>query len=224
MPDIKFSCPHCEQRIAADSGYGGMQISCPGCNGGLIVPETEAPAPPPAVELVSSAPAGARLQPQVSAPAASGCPSCGAALARGAVLCINCGYNLSTGKRIVAGQSAPLGKPTAPQWETPWYKTGYPYVGVVFAVLGVGYALGRDNPKVVLALVGIALLYWLTVHLIVLIAAFRSGVGTGFLCLCIPLYVLYFVFKVHDNDTLKVLYGGVVLINIGFRILGAAMK
>src|SRR5437867_12035140 len=114
MPDIKFSCPHCEQHIAADSAYGGIQINCPGCNGGLVVPQTVDPVPVPEVPAVSSAPARARLQTQAPAPAASGCPSCGAALPRGAVLCTSCGYNLATGKRIVAGQPAALGRPVEP--------------------------------------------------------------------------------------------------------------
>ena len=228
MPDIKFSCPHCEQHIVADSAYGGIQISCPGCNGGLVVPQavdSTPPPAPPAVQTVSSAaPTGARLKPQTPAPSTSGCPSCGAALPRGAVLCTSCGYNLATGKRIVAGQPAALGKPVDPQWETPWYKTPLPYVAAAFAVLGLAYFLGRDNPKVVLALIGVGVLYCLTVHIMALVAAFRYGVGTGFLTLCIPFYALYFVFKVHDNDTLKILYGGAVLINIGFRILSATMK
>src|SRR5882762_6283190 len=151
MPDIKFSCPHCDQHIAADSGYGGMQINCPGCNGGLVVPQPD-PTPPPAVHAVAPAPTEARLKPQAPAATASGCPSCGGALPRGAVLRTSCGFNLATGQRIVAGRPAAPGKPVAPEWETPWYKTALPYVAALFAVLGLVYFLGRDNPKVVLAL------------------------------------------------------------------------
>jgi hypothetical protein len=124
----------------------------------------------------------------------------------------------------VAGQLAALGKPTAPQWETPWYKSPYPYVAAVFVVLSLVYFLGRDNPAINLVLFGIALLYCLCVQIIVIVAAFRFGMGTGFLTLCVPFYGLYFVFKVHDNDALKVLYGGAVLINIALRVLSASMK
>jgi len=231
MPEIKFSCPHCEQHIAADSGYAGIQINCPGCNGAMVIPEPAAVTAAPAV--VSSVAAGPRLKVQTPVPAsdsvaesspAAGCPSCGGALPRGAVLCTSCGYNLVTRKRIVAGQPAALGKPAAPDWETPWYKTAFPYVGAVFLVLGLLYFFGRDNPKTILALVGVGVLYTLSVHIMVLIAAFRFGVGTGFLTLCLPFYALYFVFKVHDNDTLKVLYGGAVLVNIALRVLDATMK
>ena len=33
------------------------------------------------------------------------------------------------------------------------------------------------------------------------------------------LQAIYFVFKIHDNDTLKVLYGGVILIDISLRFM-----
>jgi hypothetical protein len=51
------------------------------------------------------------------------------------------------------------------------------------------------------------------------IAAFREGAGTGFLSLCIPFYALYFVFKIHDNDTLKVLYGVAFVLNFLLRFI-----
>ena len=37
MADIKFSCPHCQQHIQAESGYAGLQINCPACQGSLLV-------------------------------------------------------------------------------------------------------------------------------------------------------------------------------------------
>lgn len=142
MANVKFACPHCQQHIEADAGYAGMQIGCPACQGNFVVPGT--PAPPPA-----AAPAPAAVQ-APAATAASGCPSCGGALARGAVICTGCGYNLATRQRTVAGRPAPMGKPGAPQWETPWYKTAYPYLGAVFLILGVLYysrCAGSSKPS-----------------------------------------------------------------------------
>jgi hypothetical protein len=216
MADVKFSCPHCQQHIQADSGYGGMQINCPACNGSLVVPGN---APPPA-PVMAPVPVPVTVQRQAPSPAASGgCPSCGAALPRGAVLCTGCGYNLSTGQRTVAGRPAALGKPSAPQYEVPWYKTPYPYVGVVALLLALLYFLGRENPVMMLAFFGIALLYILTVHIIVLVAAFKESIGMGFLLLCLPISAYYFVFKVQDNDTLKILYGGTAAIEICFAFM-----
>jgi hypothetical protein len=120
---------------------------------------------------------------------------------------------------MVAGKQVAPGKPAKDQWETPWYKTAYPYVGVVVAVLAVLYFLGKDNPAMKLAFIGVAALYVLTVHIIVAVAAFRDSIGTGFLALCIPLYALYYVFKVNEDDTLKVLYGFAFVINIALRFI-----
>jgi DNA-directed RNA polymerase subunit RPC12/RpoP len=214
MPDIKFACPHCQQHIQAEQGYAGMQIACPACKGNLLVPGTPAapapaPAPPP-MPAVTSAPAPS---------SAGGCPSCGAPLPRGAVLCTTCGYNLATKQRTVAGRPAALGKPTAPKYDAPWYKTPYPYIGFVLVVLGVFYFLGRANPLFMVAFLVSAGLYYVAALIIVLVAAFKEGVGTGFLTLCIPFYAIYFVFKVNDNDTLKLIYGVAIIIGLILRFL-----
>ncbi len=141
------------------------------------------------------------------------------ALAKGAVLCTHCGYNLATGQRLVAGRPAPLGKPTAARFGSAWYLTPYPYLGALLLVLGLFYLLGKQNPPMMLAFTGVALLYSVAIHLIVLVAAFRESAGTGFLSLCIPFYSLYFVFMIYDNDTLKVLYGVAFALNILVRFV-----
>jgi DNA-directed RNA polymerase subunit RPC12/RpoP len=241
MAEMKFECPHCQQHIQADDGYAGMQINCPACNGALMVPGSlpapaPAAAPPPA--LSAQPPVPSRLSIRVTTPAsapaeapaapapqtgstAGACPSCGSALPRGAVLCTHCGYNLVTRQRTVAGKPAALGRPKAPSGEAPWYLTPWPYVGVVVLLLGTFYLLGRSHPPMMLAFVGLTVLYVLTTHILVLVAAFRESVGTGFLSLCIPFYALYFVFKVSESDTLKVLYGCAILLNIALRVVGA---
>ena len=180
MPDMKFSCPHCQQHIEADSSYGGMQINCPTCNGALVIPGVAAP-PPPTAPDPAPAPTSLSLQRPAAGAVSSGCPSCGAALARGAVLCTQCGYNLATGQRTVAGRPAALGKSASPQYETPWYKTPYPYVGAVFVLMAVLYYLSRENHLMLLGFLLVAVLYCLTIHIIVLVAAFQESVGTGFL-------------------------------------------
>ena len=120
---------------------------------------------------------------------------------------------------MVAGKVVPAGKPASDPWETPWYKTAYPYIGAVVLVLAVLFFLGRENPSIKLAFVGVAALYVFTVHIIVAVAAFRDGIGTGFLTLCIPLYAIYYVFKVSESDMLKVLYGFAIALNISLRFI-----
>lgn len=67
-----------------------------------------------------------------------------------------------------------------------------------------------------LALVGLAFsLAGLVCNIIILVHAFKKSVGTGFLCLCVPCYILYYMFTEfeHENKNLIIagsLIGGVV--------------
>src|SRR5205814_8906953 len=81
MADIKFSCPHCNQIITADEAWGGHELQCPTCQGAIIAPANEAPAPGPIQArttgggnpLVPKPPAGtgARLSSAAQVPAPS---------------------------------------------------------------------------------------------------------------------------------------------------------
>jgi hypothetical protein len=39
MANITFNCPHCNQAVQCDDQWGGQQIQCPLCQGGIIVPQ-----------------------------------------------------------------------------------------------------------------------------------------------------------------------------------------
>ena len=214
MSDIRFACPRCQQHIQAETSYAGLEIACPACSAKMIVPGqpvaamTAAPPVPVPVPATAGSPA-----------AATGCPSCGAALPRGAVLCTKCGYNLATKQRTVAGRPAAPGRAMAPRGDVPWYKTAYPYIGVVLATLGVLYFLGRQNESMMMAFVLVAVLFYMTVHIMVLVAAFRESVGTGFLTLCVPFYAIYFVTKVSDSQTLKILYTAALIVGLSLKFI-----
>src|SRR5205807_4914934 len=200
MSDIKFSCPACQQHIQADQGYADMQINCPACKTALIVPSAIAMAPAPA-PVPSLAYAPPPPSPALSVPAAGGCPSCGNSLPRGAVICTRCGYNLATKKRTVAGRVVPMGAAMAPSGEVPWYKTAYPYIGVLVLLLGLLYYGGKTNRSLMVIFIAVLVLYCLGVHILVVISGFKESVGTGFLTLCLPFYAIYYVFKVSENPT-----------------------
>ena len=145
-------------------------------------------------------------------------------MARGAVLCTNCGYNTVTRQRTVAGRPAALGRPRAPSGEAPWYLTPWPYIGAVVLLIGVFYFLGRQNSVFYGGIAAVIGLFMLTTSILVLVAAFQDSVATGFMTMCIPFYVLYFVFKVNDNDTLKVLYGFNILMYLVAMLLGKVLQ
>src|SRR5689334_12285317 len=126
MPEIKFSCPHCGQHVAADSGYAGTQMACPTCARSFVLEPLQVIEPQPAPPLVATA---------------GKCPSCGAALARGAVICNRCDFNLATGKHMTKVRRSVQSDPE-PR-ELRWYTTPYPYIGAALLVLATFDFLGR---------------------------------------------------------------------------------
>ena len=80
--------------------------------------------------------------------------------------------------------------------------------------------------ELVLLIAGIAFaIVGLVCNIIVLIDAFKSSVGEGFMCLCIPCYILFFMFTKfeHPQKTLIIAgsIGGSVIGNVLVRFAGA---
>jgi len=199
MAEIKFACPHCQQHIQADQDYAGMQITCPACSGPMMVPGQRASAAAP-----STVPAPLTVPEPAPGPVT---------LHRAATTTAP-----ATAPRPVPGRTSPAVNPAAPR-RSGWYMSPWPYIGVAYSVIGILYFLGRNDLKMCLAYLSTALLYSLAVHIAVAVAAFGRGVGTGLMSLCIPFYALYFVFWKQKSDTLKILYGSVVLVNIFIRVM-----
>jgi hypothetical protein len=70
MSEVKFFCPHCNQKIQCDDAWGAQKIQCPACQGELIVPQAQAApsAPPPPVP---APPPAAAARPSAARPPAS---------------------------------------------------------------------------------------------------------------------------------------------------------
>jgi hypothetical protein len=174
-----------------------MEIGCPRCGGKLVVPgQAPTPIPPP---------------PTVSA-ATTVCPGCGGVLARGAVVCTQCGYNLATGQRLqsktVAGK--PAARPKSPGQDS-WASNPNVLAVALLVIFGGLYLWGRTSQTGAMAFVGIQAIYGLGVGIYTLVLAFRESVGTGFMTLCIPCYSLYFVYGMSENPVLKALFGVSIL-------------
>lgn len=89
VADPKFACPYCGKLYRWKPEMAGRSAKC-ACGAKLVVP-AEAPKSV-AVPVAPPAPVASQ----------STCPGCGAALSPGAVLCVNCGFNLKTGKKLAA--------------------------------------------------------------------------------------------------------------------------
>ncbi|HET6249471.1 MAG TPA: hypothetical protein VFE47_17400 [Tepidisphaeraceae bacterium] len=112
---IEFSCTSCGKRYKLEDQMGGKRAKCK-CGNVLLVPpmtidpalmdSSKAPAaPPPPPRPAPPTPpppiaSRAGVQQPVATEAAGECPSCGAAMAPNAVLCIECGFDKRTGKRL----------------------------------------------------------------------------------------------------------------------------
>ena len=74
---MDIQCPNaeCGKVLSVPDGMRGQTAKCPECDADIPVPE----------DLPESA---------------SECPNCGEALGEGAVICIQCGYNLQTGEKM----------------------------------------------------------------------------------------------------------------------------
>ncbi len=107
MP-IQFSCPQCGKNFTVPDDQGGKKGKC-SC-GALM----EIPIP----QVASAMSDGMRdLLPMDGDSGANACGGCGSPLCDGAVICMACGFNTLTGKRLVTdpdgapGQSGGAGRP-----------------------------------------------------------------------------------------------------------------
>ncbi|NLB65894.1 MAG: hypothetical protein GX803_05440 [Lentisphaerae bacterium] len=98
-----IQCAFCQETFDYDTTSGEPTALCPFCGKETPTQALEAPAesPPPAEDAPR-----AKLTLQRDAPTLAGsipCPHCQAPIERDAVLCIHCGTNLATGKKIGGG-------------------------------------------------------------------------------------------------------------------------
>ena len=114
----KFMCTSCGKEFRWKPEIAGRKAKCK-CGQTLTVPSAPpAPKAAPAPKVAARAAEPNPLEwpdepaadysevPPPPAPSGAACPSCGAGLAANAVLCVNCGYNLKTGKKIGGVASA----------------------------------------------------------------------------------------------------------------------
>jgi hypothetical protein len=107
----------CGKRLKAPASAIGRKAKCPKCGNIMVV---EAPPPPPdegdldfnAIYDIAEKEAQLAAQQEASAPTSMRCPSCGGALAAGAVLCVGCGFDIRTKRKFTPKAAAAA--PTAP--------------------------------------------------------------------------------------------------------------
>lgn len=82
---FKFHCPHCGQKLEAETAWSGMESGCENCKKIIVIPQDTA------------------------ASAASFCPECRAQLPEKALVCVKCGYDPGSGKTALSEEEKPDG-------------------------------------------------------------------------------------------------------------------
>ena len=100
---VKVQCPGCKTNLEIDEDYykelAGTSISCPSCSAAVQVPAASPQAAPKAGKHVFSLPK--KHEPQAAGhKATQKCSGCGAEAGADAVICIQCGMNFKTGKKV----------------------------------------------------------------------------------------------------------------------------
>ena len=208
MSEFTFSCPICAGAVAIDDTYAGYEIQCPLCQGAIIVPH-----PAEAEEGYE----GEYDEEEEGAE----CPSCGAEMEEEAIICMECGYNTQTGKKLGADKPKKKKKKKAkgegglqPLLD-PMIQAGI--LSVIFVGLGIG-SFFSDGAW--FAYAGLYVLFSFAVWVFTVIEGFREEPLAGILNLicCWP-YTLYFVYGRSDNDGLKVNYSLQIIVGLVFRFV-----
>jgi Zn ribbon nucleic-acid-binding protein len=164
------TCTQCGHQLQAPDSAVGRQGRCPKCRSTFTIqaPTFAAPASPP--------PAPATAGPPPITPDIAGCPACRAALQPGAVLCVNCGYDLRIGDRRgthVAQQPAPQPQQQSGGFFGPEKKAlGYGMLGglLLMVIAAVWFVAG---------LAGDIIFFYPPVLFVIGLVGFLKGLFTG---------------------------------------------
>ena len=103
---ICATCSSCGAKLQAREKYAGKQVKCPKCGEPLAIPTQPKPEEPQEQEDeygMAEAPSGLHPPREDATPAQSSeavCPECGNVRAENAVLCVHCGLDFRTGKKL----------------------------------------------------------------------------------------------------------------------------
>ncbi len=121
---VQIKCSFCDQAFDFDSSSGILQANCPHCGKQNTVADPSEAAKEMSIQHDAPNLSGAKV-----------CPACQTPAARNAVICVHCGYNFASGKKV-GGES--------------WFAANQNLVlllggGLIVLALGLGYLLWPDT-------------------------------------------------------------------------------
>lgn len=144
------------------------------------------------------------------------CPECGRALTSDSVVCVGCGFNSTTGKRMAVRVLKPVKEegekraagPKEPIWKNPHF------AGIMTVVLfGVMAALQMKDPVFIKVFWFTALGFFLVTWWWARYAAIEEYGGmSAWLLFMLPLFPTYFVFLKQESSLLKWLWGARIIV------------
>src|SRR5688572_24826150 len=122
VEQITVTCA-CGKRLKAPASAVGKKAKCPKC-GNVIRIEAPPPAEEDGLDLnalydIAEREAQVAATQEAGAPAQMRCPSCAAGIEAGAVLCVNCGYDMRSKKKLAPKADAP-----EPEKKSRWFGGG----------------------------------------------------------------------------------------------------
>ena len=101
MP-IKVKCGSCSAQFKAKEELAGRRVKCPKCQNPVVIAAAAAPTPAARAPKRGANPLLDILDEEDVRSRTSGpiCDNCGSEVKHGAVICIDCGFNLETGDRL----------------------------------------------------------------------------------------------------------------------------
>jgi len=152
------------------------------------------------------------------------CPACHEPMAVEAVVCMSCGFNRQSGQRVATRVDRPVVRGSGAFGERgfelpavlyqPWIAGAVPLL-----VFGVLYCLAWTTPETVGVYEIVVNVFGFVLTACVLVSAFHEGIGTGLLCLCLPFYILYFVYFRVDSTHLVYAYTVALVANLASLFL-----
>lgn len=137
MP-IEFACPKCEKKYSVKEEFAGKSAKCGKCNHRMKVPEP-AVVPDAGIDLGNWLDEELEADPSVPTPqqptSKKLCDSCGKSMAADAVLCVACGYDTVSGKKLKREKTK---SKSAAKAAAVVGKTATILRGTIFSAIGAG--------------------------------------------------------------------------------------
>ena len=202
---IKFACDSCGKSLKVPAEAAGRRVKCPHCSAAVTVPD------PNAVDAAEDDMfAGLSVSPSVTPRVYAPPPP-------------PTNIDVSAGRGSSARSAA---RSAGSGVQLPMGILAHP--GIIFVALallfGGLFAVARSSPDLAPAVGGVLSLFSLGVLIWATVLGFKESAGTGFLVLCLPFYILYFVFSKSDNPYLKAGLGAAIIASVLSRILIAGVQ